>query len=85
MFWSKNKKNRYSIPQFCYIKVGFEGIHIAWTCLRDGKLWSYSSLHVLKQKCVHSLNGVKLNWTVTVTTLKIYLHVHNFSSPGLQG
>ena len=29
MFWSKNKKNRYTpaamIPQFYYIKVGFEG------------------------------------------------------------
>ena len=27
MFWSKNKKNRYTpcIPQFCYIKVGYRG------------------------------------------------------------
>ena len=29
MFWSKNKKNRYTvypcIPQFFYIKVGYEG------------------------------------------------------------
>ena len=37
MFWSKNKKNRYTPinPNFFYIKVGFEGVHIAWTCFPD--------------------------------------------------
>ena len=37
MFWSKNKKNRYTpcIPQFCYIKVGFEGVFISRTCFPD--------------------------------------------------
>ena len=34
LFWSKNKKNRYTlvyppcIPQFCYIKVGYKGVYI---------------------------------------------------------
>ena len=33
MFWIKN---RY-IPAypFCYIKVGFEGVYITWTCFPD--------------------------------------------------
>ena len=30
MFWSKSKKN--SIPQFYYIKVGYEGVFIARIC-----------------------------------------------------
>ena len=36
MFWSKNKKNRYSpaCPKFCYIKVGFKGVYITQTCFR---------------------------------------------------
>ena len=25
-----------SITQFCYMKVGFEGVHITRTCFRDG-------------------------------------------------
>ena len=33
MFWTKNKKNRYtpSIPQFYYIKEGLKGVFIART------------------------------------------------------
>ena len=39
MFWSKNKKNRYT-PAFpsCYIKVGYKGVYIAWTCYSDKQL-----------------------------------------------
>ena len=38
MFWSKNKKNRYTpVYQFCYIKVGFEGVRISRTCFPDEK------------------------------------------------
>ena len=37
MFWSKNKKNRYTpaYPSFCYIKVGFKGVFISRTCFPD--------------------------------------------------
>ena len=44
MFWSKSKKNRYTsrIPQFCYIKVGFNGVYITRTCFRDGKHIGYA-------------------------------------------
>ena len=36
MFWSKNKNKIYPcIPQFCYIKVGFKGVHITRTCFPD--------------------------------------------------
>ena len=37
MFWSKNKKNRYTPenPLF-YIKLGFEGVYFSWTCFGDG-------------------------------------------------
>ena len=36
MFWIKNKKIRYTPanPSF-YIKVGFEGDYISWTCFPD--------------------------------------------------
>ena len=38
MFWSKNKKNRYTpaYPSFA-IKVGYMGVFIAWTCFPDVK------------------------------------------------
>ena len=37
MFWSKNKKNRYTPanPMFSYIKVGFKGVYFSWTCFPD--------------------------------------------------
>ena len=37
MFWSKNKKNRYTPckPHFFYIKMGFKGVYITWTCYPD--------------------------------------------------
>ena len=36
MFWSKNKKNRYTPAYpFCYIKVGFKGVYIARTWFHD--------------------------------------------------
>ena len=37
MFWSKNKKNKYTpaYPRFCYIKVGFNGVYITRTCFPD--------------------------------------------------
>ena len=36
MFWSKNKKNRYTPanPSFV-INVGYEGVYISRTCFRD--------------------------------------------------
>ena len=38
IFWSKNKKDRYTpaYPSFFYIKVGFRGVYFTWTCFRDG-------------------------------------------------
>ena len=36
MFWSKNKKKSTPYkPQFCYLKAGFEGLHISRTCFPD--------------------------------------------------
>ena len=37
MFWSKNKKNRYTpaYPSFFYIKVGFKGVYFSRTCFPD--------------------------------------------------
>ena len=37
MFWSKNKKNRYTPahPSFFYIKVGFKGVYITRACYPD--------------------------------------------------
>ena len=40
MFWSKNKKNRYTprISQVYYIKVGFKELYITRTCVPDEKV-----------------------------------------------
>ena len=36
IFWSNDEKiGILCIPQFCYIKVGFEGVHISRTCFPD--------------------------------------------------
>ena len=37
MFWSKNKKNRYTPenPIFFYIKVGYKGVYFLRTCFPD--------------------------------------------------
>ena len=37
MFWSKNKKNRYTPvpPQSYYIKVGYKGVYFTLTCYSD--------------------------------------------------
>ena len=37
VFWSKNKKNRYTPvnPIFFYIKVGYEEVYISQTCFPD--------------------------------------------------
>ena len=41
MFWSKNKKNRYTPvnPSFYYINVGFKGVNIARTSFPDGLIF----------------------------------------------
>ena len=46
MFWSKNKKNRYTpaYPSFAIIKVGFKGIYITRTCFRDVLDGNWASL-----------------------------------------
>ena len=37
MFWNTNKKKKdYPFkPQFCYIKVGYEGVYVSWTYFHD--------------------------------------------------
>ena len=46
MFWSKNKKNRYT-----YIKVGFEGVYFTRTCFPDGLCVSRNEDH--SAECSH--------------------------------
>ena len=45
MFWSKNKKNRYTpaYPSFANIKVGFKGVYITRTCFHDEKILPLSA------------------------------------------
>ena len=45
MFWSKNKKNRYTpaYPSFFYIKVGFKGVDASRTCFPDDKAYGVES------------------------------------------
>ena len=46
MFWSKNKKNRYTLAYPCmplvgYIKVGYKGVKISRTCFSDVLPYKY--------------------------------------------
>ena len=39
MFWMKDKKNGISASNthlYYYIKLGFKGVHISWTCFHGG-------------------------------------------------
>ena len=48
MFWSKNKKNRYTPAypsKFHYIKVGFRGVFIAWRYIPDVQLTDFSAVN----------------------------------------
>ena len=53
MFWSKNKKNRYTpaYPSFCYIKVGYKGVYNTRTCFPDGGFITMTHLHHLNVFC----------------------------------
>ena len=60
MFWSKNKKNRY-IPAYSifYIKVGYKGVYMSWTCFPDGVSDTGG-----RGSCVESLPlALKVAWT----------------------
>ena len=35
MFWSKNKKNRYTVHTKVFIKVGYKGVFISRECFPD--------------------------------------------------
>ena len=36
----------------CYVKVGYEGVYISWTCFPDGRMFSkHSKLKCSKVKC----------------------------------
>ena len=48
MFWSKNKKNRYTpaYPSFYYIKVEFKGVFIALTCFPDVQIFCFNNIYL---------------------------------------
>ena len=64
MFWSKNKKNtcRYTpaISQFCYIKVGNEGVFIVRICFPDEKDSSLDLFPVTVLYCAPALFNIML-------------------------
>ena len=64
MFWSKNKKNRYTpaYSSFTYIKLGFKGVFIARTCFPEG------SAHALRLEILR----LKLDELITKTHLHVY-------------
>ena len=64
MFWAKNKKNRYvypCIPQFYYVKVGYNGVFIAWTCFPDGdSICTFIKNENLSNGAFFFLHGIKV-------------------------
>ena len=62
MFWSKNKKNRYTpaIPQFCYIKKGFKGVYITRACFRDEE--SLKSLYLFRHVQKQTFNDTLISF-----------------------
>ena len=60
MFWTKNKKNRY-VPQFYYVKVGYNGVFIAWTCFPDGdSICTFIKNENLSNGAFFFLHGIKV-------------------------
>ena len=47
------------IPQFCYIKVGFKGVYITWTCFPDeyGHSSTYMYLTLLSYVCIMAMSN----------------------------
>ena len=58
MFWSKNKKNRYTPanPSFFYIKVGFKGVYITRTCFHDVETKMVHKYRMMASKPQHLYN-----------------------------
>ena len=56
MFWSKNKKTRYTPahPSFCYIKVGFKGVYITRTCFHNGQQF-LKATETFNNKILHNI------------------------------
>ena len=60
MFWTKNSP----APQFYYIKVGFKGVFIAWTCFPGG--FKHCTLsNILSCFCVAVVLHVAMKVTLT--------------------
>ena len=81
MFWSKNKKNRYTPANpFYYIKVGFKGVFIARICFPD--VWLAEKIDHIKliNACKNSMETIIIVSKIAVTvvtqcaqcTLKLY-------------
>ena len=73
MFWSKNKKNRYTprIPQFFCIKVGFKGVFIARTCFLDDDVFNMQYDSFLIESCFSG----KFFTLVICTSCMLYMFV----------
>ena len=90
MFWSKNKKNRYTpIPQFFYIKVGFKGVYISRTCFPDGWFPSFicfSYFHFQEQELSFDIDSSSsiLILVVNMKCISYFMYlliIHFFFSP----
>ena len=57
MFWSKNKKNRYTpaYPSFLY-KSGFKGVYITRTCFPDDEISYFMSVDIMSVIFFHHIN-----------------------------
>ena len=66
MFWSNNKKNKYTpaYPSFAIYKSGVKEVYITWTCFSYEGFFSLSRETVLSQYDLKLLSGT-LNMNIT--------------------
>ena len=77
MIWIKIRKIRYipckPPPNFCYIKVGFTGVYISWTCFPDALKFGLEDLDEVfrtsRMRLFGNVEGSK-EWIVQVCKLE---------------
>ena len=74
MFWSKNKKNRYTlcIPQVYYMKVGFKGVYITRTCFPDvcsGQFVNCLSVQICRHLAIRIVASKITSGNISVTCI----------------
>ena len=76
MFYSKNKKNKYTLvnPNFYYIKVGCNGVFTTRTCYHD-ESWGLSAVNNLYRELGSNYLLISRDFRICMVIRAIYFKV----------